>query len=81
MPLAKYAEQLIGDLNEAKSRVPEIPKCLYEEPMPGLWYIAEWENAPYKKLSEWFGIPKDVFPSPELLSGADIERLSDAMVE
>jgi hypothetical protein len=81
MSFAKYVEQLIEELNNAKTRVPEVPKCLYEEPMPGLWYIAEWENAPFKKLSEWFGIPKDVFPSPDSLSENEIERLVQAMID
>lgn len=79
MPLTRYVHQLIEDLEAAKSNVPEVPKWLYEEPMPGLWYIAEWENAPSKPLSEWFGISKNMFPPISQLSNEDIEHLAFAM--
>lgn len=79
LPLNKYVHQLIEDLESAKSRVPEVPKCLYEEPMEGLWHIAEWENAPSKPLSEWFGISKNMFPPAGRLSADALEKLAFAM--
>ncbi len=79
MPLTRYVHQLIEDLEAAKSRVPEVPKCLYEEPVEGLWHIAEWENAPGKPLSEWFGISKDVFPPVSQLAPDEIKKLAFAM--
>lgn len=81
MPLSTYIPVLLDDLAAAKSRVPDIPKCLYDDYGPELSYIVEWERAPYRKMSELFGVPKEAFPPVEQLAEHDVQKIVDAIID
>ena len=65
--MENYLTQLLKDFRHAIENPPEVNKN-YENPNnipPELEYILEWEQAPQKPLSEWFGISKEVLPPVE----------------
>jgi hypothetical protein len=81
MSLNPYIPVLLEDLAAAKLRVPDVPKCLYDEFGPELSYVVEWERAPYRKMSELFAVPKEAFPPPEQLTDDDVQKIVDAIID
>lgn len=81
MALFDYIPVLLEDLAAAKSRVPDVPKCLYDDYGPELSYVVEWERAPYRKMSELFGIPKEAFPPVEQLNESDLKKIVEAVLD
>ena len=84
--MQKYVNQLIADLKAAKNNIPEKPnvRVLYPDHPAldyGLDYIAEWERAPRISMNDLFGIDGVVFPDAAKLSDAEMEALTDAILE
>jgi hypothetical protein len=79
--MKSYLSQLLSDLEKAADNPPqpawiEIPPHM--EPVPDM---AELALVPFKPISEWTGIDRNVFPAMYLLSGDECTQLNRAIFE
>lgn len=72
--MQKYLQQLLNDLNFIQSQPPEVDDSFYDLPFSEQVFI-EGEETEFMTLQEYFDVPYEALPSPNLLTNEQVKIL------
>ena len=76
--MQRYLKQLHSDLRHIQSQPPEVDDSFYDLPFSEQVFI-EGEETEYMTLQEYFDIPYEALPTPNLLTNDQIKALLKAL--
>lgn len=78
--MQSYLNHLISDLQQAAENQPVTPVYFNNTADWIPEHVLEWEQAPAQKMSEIFGIEKEIFPPAEMLTDEQLIQVVEAFI-